>query len=342
MGRLCNTPNTENATLTELQALFKHGSVITQRRCMGIIMLLNGCTTTQVCGSLAIDNRTLRKWVFAYNHCGIDGLIEKKKPGAPKKINDLLSTELIEYIQNPSSVGRTFWTAKAFHGFIQQNYDLECTYQTVIRFFHENGYSLQVPRPWPDRQDQLLRKAFTAQLQQLCNDSEVEIWFGDETGIDGEPKPKRRWAPKGSKPTVVHNGDHIRMSITGIVCPRTGEFFGIETPYSDTEVFQIFLNEASNHIKPQRARTILILDNATWHKRKSLQWHFFEPLYLPPYSPDLNPIERLWLTMKAKWFNNIHCKTVEELMDRMDTALLDLINNPSQVAQTATINFGTH
>lgn len=77
--------NAENATLTELQAHFKHGSIITQRRCMGIIMLLNGCAVTQVCASLAIGNRTLRKWVFAYNHCGIDGLIEKKKPGAHKK-----------------------------------------------------------------------------------------------------------------------------------------------------------------------------------------------------------------------------------------------------------------
>jgi transposase len=105
MGRLCNTPNAENATLSELQALFKRGSIVTQRRCMGLIMLLNGCTTLQVCKSLAIGNRTLCKWVFAFNHCGIDGLIERKKPVAPKKINDILSTELIEYIHDPTSVG---------------------------------------------------------------------------------------------------------------------------------------------------------------------------------------------------------------------------------------------
>jgi transposase len=130
------------------------------------------------------------------------------------------------------------------------------------------------------------------------------------------------------------------MSITGIVCPRTGEFFGIEVPYSDTEIFQIFLNEAAKRIQPKRPRNILIVDNATWHKRKSLNWHSFEPMYLPPYSPDLNPIERIWLVMKAKWFNNIHCKTVEELMDRMDVAILDLINNPLQVAQTTAVHFG--
>jgi transposase len=66
-------------------------------------------------------------------------------------------------------------------------------------------------------------------------------------------------------------------------------------------------------IRPSRKRNLLILDNASWHKRKSLNWHFFEPLYLPPYSPDLNPIERLWLVMKANWFANIRCKDRQKL-----------------------------
>jgi len=90
MGRLYNTPNDENATLSEFQTQFKRGSIITQRYYMGIIMLLNSCTNFQICRSLAIWNRTLCKWVFAFNHCGIDGLIERKKPVAPKKIKTYL------------------------------------------------------------------------------------------------------------------------------------------------------------------------------------------------------------------------------------------------------------
>jgi len=55
------------------------------------------------------------------------------------------------------------------------------------------------------------------------------------------------------------------------------------------------------------------MDNATWHRRKATNWHHWQPKYLPAYSPDLNPIERIWLTMKARWFNNYACKNEHQL-----------------------------
>jgi len=333
MARRYTEPNIENATLEELRWQFKYSkSQETKRRCMCIIMLLTGSPREQVCKAMDITERTLRNLVFAFNVCGIDGLIVKKRPGAPKKITTLLDKEIADIISQPEVDERTFWTAKAFHGYLQDKYHMECSYRTVVRFFHEKNYSLQVPRPWSDKQDEEQRTIFREKLKDLCQDENIDIWYADETGVDGEPKPRRRWALKGSNPIVVKNGDHIRMSILGTVCPRTGEFFAIEASYSDSEVFQAFLDQASKCIKPIRKRNILILDNASWHKKKSLNWHFFEPIFLPTYSQDMNPIETLWLIMKAQWFNNINCKTVEDLLLRMDKAILDLINNPQKVA----------
>ena len=58
---------------------------------------------------------------------------------------------------------------------------------------------------------------------------------------------------------------------------------------------------------------------------------------LPPYSPDLNPIERIWLTMKAHWFNNYVCKSEEKLLERLDQAILEVIDNPEKTQQTTAI-----
>jgi transposase len=97
------------------------------------------------------------------------------------------------------------------------------------------------------------------------------------------------------------------------------------------------LDEADKTVLFQRTTHILIVDNATWHRGKDTHWHRWQPKYLPPYSPDLNPIERIWLTMKARWFNNYVCKNQEQLLERLDQAILDVINNPKKTQKTACI-----
>ena len=129
------------------------------------------------------------------------------------------------------------------------------------------------------------------------------------------------------------------MNVIGAICPRTGRFFAIEASHSYSLTFQAFLDEANRTVNTSRKRNILILDNASWHKLKSPKWGLFKPMYLRPYSPDLNPIERIWLVMKANYFNSHACKFVDQLMDRLDLAILDIINNPDTMKSAAA--FGT-
>jgi transposase len=330
------TPNAENASLADLQAVRKAGNKETDRRCLVIIMLLTGSPREQVMKVLDLSESAIKKIIKAFNAYGADALVAKRRTGRTPLITGEKKEEIIGEFEEPGRAQRTFWTATAFHGHITEKYKVECSYETVRRLLHEKGYRLKVPQPWPDRQDEKLREEFLGRLSALAQETDIEFWYGDETGIDGEPKPRRAWAMKGSKMRVVHNGDHIRLNILGTVCPRTGELFAIEASHCDTEVFQVFLDEAAASITPTRKRNILILDNASWHKRKSLNWHFFEPLYLPPYSPDFNPIERIWLIMKAEYFANIHCRNKAALIERADHALCQLMDNPGKVASAAT------
>jgi len=329
-------PNAENASLADLYATQRAGNRETSRRCTVIILLLTGSTREQAMRAFDLSESAVKKIVRAFNSYGIDGLVAKRRPGRTPLISGEQKEQILEEFEEPGRAQRTFWTATAFYGHITGKYQVECSYDTVRRLLHEKGYRLKVPQPWPDRQDEKLREEFLARLSALNDDPKIELWYGDETGIEGEPKPRRRWAMKGSKPRVVHNGDHIRLNILGTVCPRKGEFFAIEASHCDTDVFQAFLDEAARSITPTRKRNLLILDNASWHKRKSLDWHFFEPLYLPPYSPDFNPIERIWLIMKADHFSNLHCRTNAALIEKADQALCELMDNPTKVASAAT------
>jgi transposase len=66
-------------------------------------------------------------------------------------------------------------------------------------------------------------------------------------------------------------------------------------------------------------------------------WYRWQPKYLPPYLPDLNPIERIWLTKKARWFNNDFCTNEQQLLERLDQAILDVIHIPKKTQKTACI-----
>jgi transposase len=329
-------PNPENASLSDLHAAMRAGNKETYRRCSVIIMLLTGSSRQQVMKVFDLSESAVKKIARAFNLYGVDGLIAKKRTGRKPLISGTQKEQILEDFEEPGRAQRTFWTATAFHGHIAAKYRIECSHDTVLRLLHEKGYRLKVPQPWPDRQDEKLREEFLERLSLLAEDPDIELWYGDETGIDGEPKPRRGWAMKGSKLRVIHNGDHVRLNILGTVCPRTGEFFAIEASHCDGDVFQVFLDEAAQSITPTRKRNIIILDNATWHKRKKLNWHFFEPFYLPPYSPDFNPIERIWLLMKADHFANIHCRNKAALIERADIALCDFMDNPKKIASAAT------
>jgi len=331
-------PNGENGSLQELTAALNCAPFKRcHQRLIAIKELLYGVPFESVCGIHSISERTLQRWVAAFNRYGIDGLLDAERPGRPKALESEQRSELHELVKHPERAGRAHWTGVRFHGHLREELGIEVSYRTVIRFLHEEGFRLKVPQPWPDRQDEEQREAFRGHLRELVKDEGVELWFGDETGIEGDPRPRRRWIQRGKKGRVTKNGDHVRMNVCGIVAPRTGEAFLCEFTHSDSETFQAFLDEANEHIAFGRERQILVLDNASWHKSKRLRWGRFEPLFLPPYSPDLNPIERLWLLIKAEWFTDFVAKDRTALIERLDKALLWAVDRAENNRQTCAI-----
>jgi len=190
-----------------------------------------------------------------------------------------------------------------------------------------------VPHRWPERQDEAEREAFLQRLVLLRQEPDVELWYADECGVEGDPCPRRRWTARGSRPRVPYLGDHIRANVVGAVCPATGHSFAMVFDAMNTDCFQCFLDQLAQTIPPEPGkRRILLLDNASWHKAERLQWHHFERQFLPTYSPDFNPIERLWLRLKADYFSNFIARTPEQLTQRLLTALKAFIDDPSTVA----------
>ena len=333
-------PNWENATPEELRVAMEAApNKRSYIRLAAIRALLLGHERTVVCKLYDRTDRMVRLWIELFNRGGIDALITRPKPGRPRKVKlERLRDLLLPVLADPAQAGQVHWTGVKVHGFLREQLATEFAYRTTIRWLHDLDFHLRVPRPWPERQNQEQRAQFKRQLETLAADPNVELWFGDECGVEGDPRPRRRWVQPGRPRTVPYLGDHIRQNVVGAVSPQQGSLFSLVVDGVDTDVFQFFLNEMAKAVpKKEGKRQLLIVDNASWHKSARLNWHHFEPVYLPAYSPDFNPIERLWLRLKADWFWDFIARTPRELTDRLCQALKSFIDDHPKTASICSI-----
>jgi len=301
--------------------------------------LLLGQSRAGVCQLFNRTDRMMRLWIELFNRGGTDALISRPQGGRPRKVKlERVKDLLVPVLENPAQAGQVHWTGVKLHGYLKEQLAIELGYRTTVRWLHELDYHLRVPQPWPERQNEEERKVFLEELGTLNTDPQVELWFGDECGVEGDPRPRRRWVQPGKPRTVPYLGDHIRQNVIGFVAPQSGAFFSLIVDGVDTDVFQFFLDEMAKTVpKKQGIRQVLILDNASWHKAVRLNWHHFEPKFLPGYSPDFNPIERLWLRLKADWFWDFIARSRDELTNRLCEALKSFMNQPSKTASICSI-----
>jgi transposase len=108
---------------------------------------------------------------------------------------------------------------------------------------------------------------------------------------------RRRLTAQGIQPVGVVQQTFEWFYVYGAVAPTTGERFFLELPYLNAGAFQIFV-DAFAHAFPD-SLNILLLDNSGAHTAPRIQWpENVRYVWLPPYCPELNPIERLWRELK--------------------------------------------
>ena len=140
--------------------------------------------------------------------------------------------------------------------------------------------------------------------------------FQDEAGFGRINKPKYCWCQRGSRPSVpCHHIREYRYAY-GAVEPLTGESYFLILPYCNTVCMNVFLEELSKQYLEDMI--LLCCDGAAWHKSKSLQVpENIELFYIPPYTPEMNPIEQIWKELRKMGFRNEIFATLEKVVDRL-------------------------
>lgn len=161
---------------------------------------------------------------------------------------------------------------------------------------------------------------------------EIQVWVHDEARFGQKGSLTRVWARRGSRPRAPKQTQYQSLYLTGAVCPATGAAAAILTPTLDTRVMNLFFEELATQI-PEGVHVILILDRAGYHVSDDLRVpKNVTLLHLPPYSPELNPMENLWHYLRSHhWSNRIH-PSYDTLLDAATEAWRALCRVPERIS----------
>lgn len=165
---------------------------------------------------------------------------------------------------------------------------------------------------------------------QITNAKPIIVFFEDEGRFGRISREMYCWVKKDMVPTVARQMVREYIYAYSAIAPQTGDCFSMIAPYCNTEAMNCFLSQLSTQYVDYRI--VLLLDKAGWHISKNLRIaDNILLLHLPPYSPELNPVELLWREVRRKHFHNKIFHSLDHVEDTLSNALAAYHQSPTSV-----------
>lgn len=279
-------------------------------RMQAVKMYRKGMSAADIAVIFEVTPRAVLQWVATFINHGQNGLVAKKVSGRPPKLNAeqlrRLAFLVREHYPNQLSFDFGLWTLRLIAQLIEREFKIKLSILTVGKVMHALGFSPQRPlhRAW--EQNAALVSNWRAQvlpeLLARAKRNGARVLFADEAGVRSDYHCGTTWGPMGKTPIVRSTGTRTSIQMISAIGLDGAMQFMIHEGLVNAEVFQRFLQQLMLEAKQP---VILVVDGHSIHKAKSIKSYVestqgrLELVYLPPYSPQLNPDEQVWKHVKA-------------------------------------------
>ncbi|MGZ8172277.1 MULTISPECIES: IS630 family transposase [Methylobacter] len=338
-------PKNYRLTQQELDDLqFEHRHTSNKRyadRIKTVYLLGTGWSVTKVAEALMIDRETVRNHYKRYRKGGLPALLKHDAGGSEASLNDEQLQQLSRHLQE-----NLYQTAKEIAHYIEQTWQISYSESGLSQLLHRIGFVYKKPKLVPGKADAEKQRAFVVQYQELKASKAPEdpIYFMDATHPHHNPIAGYGWIKRGQDHEIRSNTGRQRININGVI--DTVNLQSI-VRYDDTINAQstVLLFKQIEEQNPEAGRIHIICDNARYYRSKLVQEYLLNSridlIFLPPYAPNLNLIERFWKFFKKKIlygkyyetfcaFKNA-CDEFFAQTDRYRDALLSLLTDNFQI-----------
>jgi transposase len=282
---------------------------LTELRKRGVGSVQEGESPELVARALSISRGTIYGWLARYRDGGWDALDARKRGGRPPK----LDAKVIRWVyrtvtlKNPLQLKFTFalWTSKMIGQAIRERFGVKLSKSSVCRLLGQLGLTPQRPiwrayQQKPEEVEKWLKRRYP-RIRRLALQKKAQIFFGDEAGVRSDHHAGTTWAKKGMTPVVSSTGARFGLNMISAVSAQ-GEFrfMVIKGRVGATQ----FIEFIKRLLHGAQRMIFLIVDGHPAHKAKCVTRFTksikdrFRLFFLPPYSPELNPDERVWNDLK--------------------------------------------
>ena len=279
-----------------------------------------GWAVAQAADAFGVTRRTLHRWLNRYEENGEDGLQRRPGSGRPRKLNELDEAELRAIVLRPASAfgyESDLWTVGRLHRVIHEEYHVAVSRDTIWRRLREAGLTYQKPeREYHEIDDQARRtwrRSEVRKIRKCVEKYRAILYFQDESNVSLTAFLGKTWAPRGQTPKARVTGK--RGGVAAISKPGHLLFRLLEKRIASVEVIDFLAQMLKHH---PRRHLVVVMDQAKPHTSKKTKAYIesqprLHVFYLPKYSPDWNPDEKVWNYLKHHELKSHQAKTKDEL-----------------------------
>jgi transposase len=308
-----------------------------------LIMLHQKHSVSVIEAALGLDDNTIRRYVKGYEKRGLDNYLKDGYIPFSGRLNNEQEKKLTEHLDN-----NLYTTVASICAYVRAEYDESYSVSGMTDLLHRLGFSYKKTKAVPSKADEAAQVAFLEQtlppLLEEARSGTAAVYFADGCHPTHNTKTSRGWILKGKDFELDCNSGRQRVNINGAVNALKPEHLVYET--TDSINAQSTQRICRKLLKKHPGITIyFICDNARYNRNRMLQeWAInqrIEFIFLPPYSPNLNLIERLWLLMKIKAINSTYYEKHIEFRNGIVDFLSNTKKYKTEIRSMLTLNFRT-
>jgi transposase len=296
-----------------------------------------GASVGQVARAYGVDRITVQRWLARFRSEGQSGLLRRQGSGRPRVFEELDEGELRKIVLAPaSSFGfeSDLWTVKRVRRTLVDIFGIPLSEDTVWRRLREAGLTYQKPeRVYFERDDwarRLWQRDEAPRIREAVREFKAFLYFEDEANVSLTAFLGKTWAPRGQTPQVRVTGARGGVSAVSAISRRGGLVFRLYDQRIASPQIIEFLGQLLAH-HPRR-HLVVVMDQAPPHVSKKTKDYIsgqrrLHVFYLPKYSPDWNPDEKVWNHLKHQELKSHQAKTKQELRELTQTKLNSMANN---------------